>query len=326
MRFWWVNQNKTYRQEVAGGYLWSPKVRADGVRHPYYEFMREVSPGDLAFSFVKTRIWAFGIARSHAYEAPKPVEFGAAGRDWSDIGWRVDVTFHEIPTVVRPVEWIELLRPLLPSKYSPLSAEGRGSQTVYLTELPKPLALALADLVGSEVAAIARAESVAEIDLTAPAQELVLWEDHLRREIESDTALLDTERQALVLARRGQGLFRQRVQQLESRCRVTGVDRPEHLRASHCKPWRDASHEERLDGENGLLLTPSIDHLFDRGFITFRPDGRFLLSPVAHRPSLARMGVPVDRDFDVGRFSAGQLRFLEFHRDQVFLQARARAS
>jgi DMSO/TMAO reductase YedYZ molybdopterin-dependent catalytic subunit len=34
MRYWWVNQNQTYRHEVAGGYLWSPKRNADGGRHP----------------------------------------------------------------------------------------------------------------------------------------------------------------------------------------------------------------------------------------------------------------------------------------------------
>ena len=33
MRFWWVNQNQTYRQEVAGGYLWSPKLRAYGTSY-----------------------------------------------------------------------------------------------------------------------------------------------------------------------------------------------------------------------------------------------------------------------------------------------------
>ncbi|GMW05571.1 MAG: hypothetical protein AMXMBFR8_03680 [Nevskiales bacterium] len=43
------------------------------------------------------------------------------------------------------------------------------------------------------------------------------------------------------------------------------------------------SNEERLDGENGLLLTPTIDHLFDRGFISFEGDGRLLVSPVAHQ-------------------------------------------
>ena len=77
---------------------------------------------------------------------------------------------------------------------------------------------------------------------------------------------------------------------------MTRVDRPEHLRASHCKPWRDASNEERLDGDNGLLLTPTIDHLFDRGFISFESNGRLLISPVAHTPSLEKMGVPVGRD------------------------------
>jgi hypothetical protein len=74
-----------------------------------------------------------------------------------------------------------------------------------------------------------------------------------------------------------------------------------------------------LDGENGLLLTPSIDHLFDRGFISFRPDGRLLVSPVAHAASLQRMGVPVDRAVDVGSFTERQKLFLEYHRDAVFL-------
>lgn len=49
MRYWWVNQNQTYRQEVRGGYLWSPKRNANGVRNPFYEAMREVSPGDLVY-------------------------------------------------------------------------------------------------------------------------------------------------------------------------------------------------------------------------------------------------------------------------------------
>ena len=56
MRFWWVNQNQTHRQEFAGGYLWSPKRNASGARNPYYDSMREVAPGDLIFSFVDTRI------------------------------------------------------------------------------------------------------------------------------------------------------------------------------------------------------------------------------------------------------------------------------
>jgi putative restriction endonuclease len=37
MRYWWVNQNQTYRHEVQGGYLWSPKRNANGARNPFYE-------------------------------------------------------------------------------------------------------------------------------------------------------------------------------------------------------------------------------------------------------------------------------------------------
>lgn len=323
MRYWWVNQKQTFRHEVGGGYLWSPKRKANGHRNPFYEFMREVAPGDLVFSFADARIRAFGMARSYAYEAPKPAEFGSAGRNWDDIGWRVDVRFQELTSTLRPAEWMELLGPLLPDRYSPLRPNGHGVQSMYLTELREHLALQLADLVGAEVAALARGELQLEPEIREgdPAVGLQEWEDHLRRRIEQDGTIRETEREALVLARRGQGEFRRRVQELESHCRITRVDRPEHLRASHCKPWRDCSNEERLDGRNGLLLTPSIDHLFDRGFLSFEDDGRLIVSPVAHRASLERMGVAVDRAVDVGRFTREQGRFLEYHRDAVLLRS-----
>lgn len=108
---------------------------------------------------------------------------------------------------------------------------------------------------------------------------------------------------------------------IEKRCRITRVENPAHLVASHCKPWRDATNEERLDGENGLLLTPSIDHLFDRGFIGFEDSGRLIISPVAHRPSLKKMGIVVDAAVNVGNFTSGQKHFLEFHRQSVLLQS-----
>ena len=88
MRYWWVNQNQTFNQEVGGGYLWSPKRNANGNRNAFYEHMREVAPGDLILSFKGTVIPAIGIAHSYAYESPKPAEFGSAGPNWSAIGWR----------------------------------------------------------------------------------------------------------------------------------------------------------------------------------------------------------------------------------------------
>jgi putative restriction endonuclease len=111
------------------------------------------------------------------------------------------------------------------------------------------------------------------------------------------------------------------VRKLEKRCRITGVERLVHLRASHIRPWRDSDNQARPDGENGLLLTPSIDHLFDLGFISFDDKGRLLISPVAHTESLRRMGIQTDASFSVGGFSEGQRRHLDYHRERVFLEA-----
>jgi putative restriction endonuclease len=66
------------------------------------------------------------------------------------------------------------------------------------------------------------------------------------------------------------------------------------LIGSHIKPWRECSNEERLQGTNGLLLTPSADPLFDRAFISFDDNGELLVSRVADVRSLKRMGVDPD--------------------------------
>ena len=322
MRFWWVNQNQTYRHEVRGNYLWSPKRNAGGGRNPFYEFMREVAPGDAVFSFADTLIKAIGVAASNAYESPKPLEFGQAGAYWEKIGWRVDVRFVELRLPIRPSEHMNALGKLLPNTYSPLQQDGRGMQGVYLTRLSPPLAGAILDRLGAEAQQIVRGHVATEATGIQAAIGLAEWEEHEMDKVRSDETVPETTRRAIVLARRGQGLFKKRVMELESACRITGVTKIEHLRASHCKPWRDASNDERLNGENGLLLTPTMDHLFDRGFIGFEDNGTLLISPVAHKESFLKMGIDVDRSKNVGNFSSGQREFLEFHRDSVLLKSK----
>jgi putative restriction endonuclease len=231
----------------------------------------------------------------------------------------VKVNFTELKNVIRPKDHIDILVPHLPGKYSPLQPNGNGLQSVYLTELPKTLAEILMGLIGQEVAALALA---AQLVKPVPADDLEYWEHKLELNISADPSVRDTERVAIVKARIGQGLFKERVSQIETKCRITGVDNPIHLVASHCKPWRDSTNLERLDGENGLLLTPSIDHLFDRGFIGFENNGELIISPVAHRLSLQRMGIDTEKTLNVGGFTQGQKQFLDFHRSSVFLESR----
>jgi predicted restriction endonuclease len=220
---------------------------------------------------------------------------------------------------------MNLLRPVLPDHYAPLQATGRGNQGVYLTRVPLDFAKVLVELIGVEAHHLVSSVGsgvLLEGGLRDVAVGQVEWEEHIASEIRQDETMPETERDAIIVARRGQGRFKEEVLKIERRCRITGVDRIEHLRASHIKPWRDCEdHRQRLDGSNGLLLTPSIDHLFDRGFISFEGNGELLISPVAHLNSLKKMGINVDEVVKVGTFASVQKEYLEYHRDLVFLRA-----
>lgn len=102
----------------------------------------------------------------------------------------------------------------------------------------------------------------------------------------------------------------------ESRCRVTGVSEPAHLRASHIKPWKDCTDAEKLHGCNGLLLAPHIDHLFDRGWISFTSDGDLVVANDLNPEVLRAWSVPAG--LNAGPFSQQQGEFLEYHRTHVF--------
>lgn len=137
--------------------------------------------------------------------------------------------------------------------------------------------------------------------------------------LDYDAALTASVRDRQVKARRGQSLFRFRVFQIERACRLTGIVNPDLLIASHIKPWRlCATTHERLDGANGLLLTPHVDRLFDRGLLSFSDAGEVLTSPGLAADDLARLGLGEACARNVGAFSAEQRTYLAYHRSAVF--------
>jgi putative restriction endonuclease len=201
-------------QAPGEAYLWSPKRNANGARNPSYESMREVAPGDLIFSFMDTRMLAIDIVQSYASENLKPLEFGSAGENWEGIGWRVEVQFTELANKIRPKAHIEILRPLLPAKYSPLQPNGNGLQSVYLTEVPTPLAEVLTGLIGQEVAPLALSATKV---IPASTDDLDAWERSIEQGVAGDQSIPETDRLAIIRARKGQGLFKERVRKIESR-------------------------------------------------------------------------------------------------------------
>jgi putative restriction endonuclease len=303
MRYWWVSQNKSYNQEIGGSYLWSPKLQKDNKKNNSYENMTRVAPGDIVFSFKSSKIFAIGIIQSKSYACSKPTELPIG--DWGPDGWKVDVEYTELKKLIRPKDYIEILRPLLPSKYSPLKSNGDGNES-YLFELPLALANQVIILLGAE------ATQVIDSSLST---ELLDENDAQQEAIVHDPDISVTEKQQLIKSRKGQGIFRRRLEKIESMCRITKVEDKRHLIASHIKPWSKSDNKERLDGNNGLLLAPHIDHLFDKGYISFSDDGGLIISKDLNSDLLIAWSV---NDVNFGDFNGLQKTYLDYHRKNVF--------
>jgi putative restriction endonuclease len=153
-------------------------------------------------------------------------------------------------------------------------------------------------------------DAYASIVATPSAPEAETLEDDAK-----EIVIGPTFREQVIRARRGQGVFRSNVLLREGYCRVTKVHGRKHLKASHIKPWRDGTDAERLDGANGLLLSPHIDHLFDQGYITFSPGQRLLIVPEIRDSLLDAWGI--DGSVGVGEFTPEQSAYLDYHRSNV---------
>jgi len=154
-KYWWVNHRQTYRQELEGEYLWSPKKNQNGAKNVSYDNMIHVMPGDVVLSFADEAIRAVGVALGRAREAPKPPELGSAGNQWgTSPGWQVPVRFAELAEPLRPKDHSSQLAPVLPARHSPIRASGDVNQSVFLAAVPEPMVTRLTKLFAGQVAHI----------------------------------------------------------------------------------------------------------------------------------------------------------------------------
>lgn len=133
---------------------------------------------------------------------------------------------------------------------------------------------------------------------------------------DSYKTLHETTREAVIQSRIGQGQFRASLIEYWQGCSVTGCQQIELLRASHIKPWRDASNAERLDLYNGLLLLPNLDACFEAGLISFDDKGKILISSKLDRSMFSQLGV--DRNLELLRVEPKHRDYLRYHRENRF--------
>ncbi|GEM_PF-3452029 len=123
-----------------------------------------------------------------------------------------------------------------------------------------------------------------------------------------------TERNGLITSRVGQGWYRLQVlEKWDSKCAVLNIETSPILIASHIKPWRSSSDEERLDPDNGILLSPNLDALFDKNIISFDNLGKIILTDKVSTKIYNSLGI--NKDMKLSQINENMLKYLEYHQD-----------
>lgn len=139
--------------------------------------------------------------------------------------------------------------------------------------------------------------------------------------VTGNTAVLE-ESSALPLVTRygrdGQNEYRKRLLEECPFCPITMINEESLLIASHIKPWAVSDSRERVDPNNGLMLSPLYDKLFDRGYITFSNDKRVSISNWLSKQVKDRIGIKENQFFQFLPINDERAKYLDYHRQSVF--------
>ena len=118
--------------------------------------------------------------------------------------------------------------------------------------------------------------------------------------------------------REGQDEYRRKLLEECPFCPITMINEESLLIASHIKPWAVSDSVERIDPNNGFILSPLYDKLFDRGYITFSNDKRVSISNWLSRQVKDRIGIKENQFFQFLPINDARAKYLEYHRATVF--------
>lgn len=262
-----VMQGSTYQEEKQLGILWSPQIDKSGMVPHSWKRMQEVKTDDRIFHYVKGFIVAISVVIEGCREGRKPQTMQNHNR-WNDGGYLVTTEYRELEDPLSIREHFDDIVQYLPIKYSAFQKDGSGNQG-YLYPCNEELSLTLLECIS-----VLNIYQLDEDQLELPVDEVIEKE---RNPLQ--TIIAETESEAKMKIRIGQQKFRKNLMPLwKNKCPICGIGMEAILRASHAKPWKDSSDEERLNPYNGILLCCNHDALYDKGLISFDGQGRLHIS------------------------------------------------
>lgn len=130
---------------------------------------------------------------------------------------------------------------------------------------------------------------------------------------QENITLSDTEKEAIIKQRVGQGVFKRKLLKNNYGCIICGLKDERFLIASHIKPWHDSNAIERLDENNGFLLCSHHDALFDKNLITFSDSGKIIISNTLDERTRALLNI--NEDIKIA-LNSKQREYLQWHREK----------
>ena len=143
-------------------------------------------------------------------------------------------------------------------------------------------------------------------------------EDHYQtKNMDEYNKLPTKDRETIIKARIGQGPYRKALIDYWEMCSVTGCELQTLLTASHIKPWASCNILEAKDCNNGLLLIPNLDRVFDQGLISFADNGKVIISSQLKVDDMILLGITNELNLQKN-LNNSQRKYLKYHRENIF--------
>jgi len=313
-RVWWVNHKQSHKYEIASGFMWAPKLQKDGRASQFYDNMTLVRRGDYVVSMANGLVSWIGKATDNAIPYERPPGYNSD--NWNTEGWLLLVSWSTLNTKIKVKKIANDLIPYLPEKHSPLKDNGYANMA-YLSEVKPGMLEAILSHIDISIVDLVFDKPSADIKELDKKHEEDEQENSTTTETSQET---DAIRKSVSEARKGQGLFRERIINKFKRCPVTGVSDTTFLIASHIKGWAacknsPTKNHDRLTENNGLLLSAHVDKLFDKGYITFSNEGKVLFSKLLPEGLLKAWGLELPLKTCALTLNEEQKKFMTWHRE-----------
>ncbi len=299
--YYWVNQGKTYKEEKEGGYLWAPVQNKSGQSVFHWDNMTELKPNDIVLNYLKGYIVGYCIIESNFFINPQPKEFNV-DVIWEDEGYMVEARYFRFSKALDIKAIYDSIKEFFPVKYSPINRTGD----------PPKIKANQGYLYKSNKNIVETIFKIAKISYEEDDLILNIFNEATNEYCPPNS----TSRKGLITSRIGQGEYRQKVlRRWNNKCAVSGLNIKEILIASHIVPWRESNDKERLDVDNGLLLSPIYDSLFDRYFISFEDNGKIILSDSLNEDDISKLGISGKEQ--IKKLTDGNRNYLVRHREKL---------